>query len=183
MPPILVFNAFPRPYSPIIRQVKPNEGESLAKVNKSAWVETSAKNDVNVGECDFGSYDPAVSHRLSYCKARYLSYAWLKSKSGRPPAAMKHQRRTNASLCDTIMSLHAHQYSPFSFFFLAPPQAEPHRLFTSYLPLLLLHCFRAGRIDVLSLYISLVIASGLDSATLFPNRSIFFLCPYIMYSL
>lgn len=26
------------------------EGEELAKVNKAAWVETSAKNDVNVGE-------------------------------------------------------------------------------------------------------------------------------------
>jgi Ras homolog enriched in brain len=65
MPPILFFNVFPCPYSPIIRQVKPNEGENLAKVNKAAWVETSAKNDFNVGECDFSSYDPAVSHRLS----------------------------------------------------------------------------------------------------------------------
>jgi len=36
--------------SPIIRQVKPNEGENLAKVNKAAWVETSAKNDFNVGK-------------------------------------------------------------------------------------------------------------------------------------
>jgi len=32
------------------RQVKPKEGEELAKVNKAAWVETSAKNDVNVGK-------------------------------------------------------------------------------------------------------------------------------------
>jgi hypothetical protein len=32
--------------------VKPIEGEDLAKVNKAAWVETSAKNDVNVGKRD-----------------------------------------------------------------------------------------------------------------------------------
>jgi len=32
------------------RQVKQNEGEDLAKINKAAWVETSAKNDVNVGK-------------------------------------------------------------------------------------------------------------------------------------
>lgn len=36
--------------SPISRQVKPNEGEELAKANKAAWVETSAKNDVNVAK-------------------------------------------------------------------------------------------------------------------------------------
>jgi hypothetical protein len=40
------------PYSPVARQVKSNEGEDLAKVNKAAWVETSAKNDINVGEYD-----------------------------------------------------------------------------------------------------------------------------------
>lgn len=32
------------------RQVAPNEGEELAKLNKAAWVETSAKNNVNVGK-------------------------------------------------------------------------------------------------------------------------------------
>ena len=37
------------PYSPISRQVQPDEGEELAKSNKAAWVETSAKNNVNVG--------------------------------------------------------------------------------------------------------------------------------------
>ncbi|KAL0950039.1 hypothetical protein HGRIS_010047 [Hohenbuehelia grisea] len=36
--------------SPISRQVQPNEGEKLAKENKAAWVETSAKNNVNVGK-------------------------------------------------------------------------------------------------------------------------------------
>ncbi|KIJ20210.1 hypothetical protein PAXINDRAFT_166327 [Paxillus involutus ATCC 200175] len=32
------------------RQVQPDEGEELAKLNKAAWVETSAKNNVNVGK-------------------------------------------------------------------------------------------------------------------------------------
>jgi Ras family protein len=36
--------------SPNSRQVQPNEGEELAKSNKAAWVETSAKNNVNVGK-------------------------------------------------------------------------------------------------------------------------------------
>ncbi|KAF8450465.1 small GTPase superfamily [Boletus edulis BED1] len=36
--------------SPTSRQVQPNEGEEFAKSNKAAWVETSAKNNVNVGK-------------------------------------------------------------------------------------------------------------------------------------
>lgn len=32
------------------RQVQPDEGENLAKENHAAWVETSAKNNVNVGK-------------------------------------------------------------------------------------------------------------------------------------
>jgi len=32
------------------RQVQPTEGEDLAKANRAAWIETSAKNNVNVGE-------------------------------------------------------------------------------------------------------------------------------------
>jgi hypothetical protein len=32
------------------RQVQPAEGEHLAKENRAAWVETSAKDNVNVGE-------------------------------------------------------------------------------------------------------------------------------------
>ncbi|KAG2348847.1 hypothetical protein BDR05DRAFT_956181 [Suillus weaverae] len=36
--------------SPNSRQVAPNEGEELAKLNNVAWVETSAKNNVNVGK-------------------------------------------------------------------------------------------------------------------------------------
>jgi len=32
------------------RQVEPHEGEKLAQTNKAAWVETSAKNDINVGK-------------------------------------------------------------------------------------------------------------------------------------
>lgn len=43
------------PHSPISRQVLSEEGEELAKTNKAAWVETSAKNNINVGElpCPF----------------------------------------------------------------------------------------------------------------------------------
>jgi len=36
--------------SSVSRQVAPKEGEDLAKINKAAWVETSAKNNVNVGK-------------------------------------------------------------------------------------------------------------------------------------
>jgi len=36
--------------------VLPAEGEDLAKANRAAWVETSAKNNVNVGELPFYSY-------------------------------------------------------------------------------------------------------------------------------
>ncbi|KAG9317519.1 P-loop containing nucleoside triphosphate hydrolase protein [Chiua virens] len=36
--------------NPHSRQVQPAEGEELAKINKAAWVETSAKNNVNVGK-------------------------------------------------------------------------------------------------------------------------------------
>lgn len=39
------------PYSPNSRQVQPKEGEELAKSNRAAWVETSAKNNDNVGTC------------------------------------------------------------------------------------------------------------------------------------
>lgn len=150
------YSLFQRLHSSIIRQVKPNEGEDLAKVNKAAWVETSAKNDVNVGKCNSGSYDLPVpiSHPVSYFKARYLSYAWPKSKSGRPPAVAKHQQRTNVSLCDTIcpyMHLLRHRHFPLYNHRLSA-QPELHRPFTSYLPLLLLLCSRAGRIDVLSPY-------------------------------
>ena len=38
------------------RQVQPTEGEDLAKLNRAAWIETSAKNNVNVGELPFYSY-------------------------------------------------------------------------------------------------------------------------------
>jgi hypothetical protein len=38
------------PHSPNSRQVAPNEGEELAKLTNAAWVETSAKNNVNVGK-------------------------------------------------------------------------------------------------------------------------------------
>jgi len=36
--------------------VQPTEGEDLAKANRAAWIETSAKNNVNVGELPFYSY-------------------------------------------------------------------------------------------------------------------------------
>ena len=38
------------------RQVQPSEGEDLAKAIRAAWVETSSKNNVNVGELPFYSY-------------------------------------------------------------------------------------------------------------------------------
>ncbi|KII94825.1 hypothetical protein PLICRDRAFT_169544 [Plicaturopsis crispa FD-325 SS-3] len=40
----------PIPYHVMSRQVKPNEGEELARVNNAAWVETSAKENINVGK-------------------------------------------------------------------------------------------------------------------------------------
>lgn len=46
-------------YSPNTRQVQPNEGEELAKSNKAAWVETSAKNNINVGTCTSSLVRPA----------------------------------------------------------------------------------------------------------------------------
>lgn len=93
------------PYSPVARQVKSNEGEDLAKINKAAWVETSAKNDINVGECDslLRIIFP-FSLILSDFKARYLNYVWPKSKSGHPAAATKHQLGINVSLCDNNLS-------------------------------------------------------------------------------
>ena len=38
------------PHRLVNRQVEPNEGYKLAEANKAAWVEISAKNDINVGE-------------------------------------------------------------------------------------------------------------------------------------
>ena len=38
------------------RQVQAAEGEELAKANSAAWIETSAKNNLNVGELSFYSY-------------------------------------------------------------------------------------------------------------------------------
>jgi len=49
--PSLLFALHPAPYRPVNRQVEPHEGEKLAQTNKAAWVETSAKNDINVGGC------------------------------------------------------------------------------------------------------------------------------------
>jgi Ras family protein len=36
--------------------VQAAEGEDLAKANRAAWLETSAKNNINVGELPFYSY-------------------------------------------------------------------------------------------------------------------------------
>jgi Ras homolog enriched in brain len=38
------------------RQVQPSEGEDLAKAIRAVWVESSSKNNVNVGELPFYSY-------------------------------------------------------------------------------------------------------------------------------
>jgi GTPase SAR1 family protein len=40
----------PWTHNPHIRQVQSAEGEDLARANHAAWVETSAKNNINVGE-------------------------------------------------------------------------------------------------------------------------------------
>jgi len=50
IPCVIVGSKIDLQTSPIVRQVKSNEGEDLAKSNKAAWVETSAKNDINVGK-------------------------------------------------------------------------------------------------------------------------------------
>lgn len=36
--------------TPFSRQVDPAEGEQLAQVNNAAWIETSSKNNINVGQ-------------------------------------------------------------------------------------------------------------------------------------
>jgi len=48
IPCVIVGSKIDLQAGPISRQVLSKEGEELAKVNKAAWVETSAKNDVNV---------------------------------------------------------------------------------------------------------------------------------------
>jgi len=50
IPCVIVGSKIDLQTSPVIRQVKPDEGEDLAKVNKAAWVETSAKAGINVGK-------------------------------------------------------------------------------------------------------------------------------------
>ena len=91
------------PYSPIVRQVKSNEGEDLAKINKAAWVETSAKNDINVGQYSSAPVCCCVLHPASHSKEKCLSCVWPKSKSGHPPVAAKYQLATSVSSCDIDM--------------------------------------------------------------------------------
>jgi hypothetical protein len=48
-PAVIVACFILAPHRPVNRQVAPDEGEKLAQTNKAAWVETSAKNNINVG--------------------------------------------------------------------------------------------------------------------------------------
>jgi len=50
IPCVIVGSKIDLQTSPISRQVRSEEGEELAKTNKAAWVETSAKNNINVGK-------------------------------------------------------------------------------------------------------------------------------------
>jgi len=50
IPCVIVGSKIDLQTSPISRQVLSAEGEELAKTNKAAWVETSAKNNINVGK-------------------------------------------------------------------------------------------------------------------------------------
>jgi len=50
IPCVIVGSKIDLQASPISRQVRSEEGEELAKTNKAAWVETSAKNNTNVGK-------------------------------------------------------------------------------------------------------------------------------------
>jgi len=50
IPCVIVGSKIDLQASPISRQVRSEEGEELAKTNKAAWVETSAKNNINVGK-------------------------------------------------------------------------------------------------------------------------------------
>lgn len=62
-----------RPYSPT-RQVEPKEGEKLAKENKAAWVETSAKNAINVGQYQFTLFFSFAFNLLLLSQTRFSSY-------------------------------------------------------------------------------------------------------------
>ena len=62
-----------RPYSPT-RQVEPKEGEKLAKENKAAWVETSAKNAINVGQYQFTLFRSFAFNSLLLPQTRFSSY-------------------------------------------------------------------------------------------------------------
>jgi hypothetical protein len=66
------------------RQVQASEGEKLAQRNGAAWIETSAKNNINVGE-----YYPCLRRLLFilqilyWTQGRYSSFALENSKSER----------------------------------------------------------------------------------------------------
>ena len=61
-------------HPPFSRQVQSNEGEELAKTNKAAWVETSAKNNINVGKFEgFFCYRMICSSPHHLHQARSLS--------------------------------------------------------------------------------------------------------------
>lgn len=50
--------------------MQPTEGENLAKENCAAWIETSAKNNVNVGELPFYSYPKRDLASMIYVVAK-----------------------------------------------------------------------------------------------------------------
>lgn len=50
-----------------LRQVSTDEGKVLAQENQAAWIETSAKNNVNVGKWS----QPQCEQSLKFLQAKY----------------------------------------------------------------------------------------------------------------
>ena len=58
------------------RQVDPSEGEKLAKENKCAWVETSAKDGTNVSKYRHKSLPHSAGAEYRYLQAKCLNSAY-----------------------------------------------------------------------------------------------------------
>lgn len=79
----------PWTHDPHIRQVQSAEGEDLARENHAAWIETSAKNNINVGE------SPSIrKFRCWLASINVLGSQSLRAVSRRDRATSPDQGRT-----------------------------------------------------------------------------------------